>query len=140
MLAMNLAKIKHFPDSNDEGITGLPKLVSFCSEQAHYSAIKNSALLGFGAKNVISVKCDDRGKMIPEELERHVKEVKEAVCIVFIRTEGPALSRKTNILGLHILFVCFLFYLRINLFVHCRVKCRRNIPNSLIEAFTFHFG
>ena len=76
---MNVARIKRFPASKEEGIVGLPKLASFCSEQAHYSAQKNSALLGYGAGNCHAIKCDSRGKMIPEELEKKIKEVEKEV-------------------------------------------------------------
>ena len=79
MLAMNLARIKRFPESKTTGLSGLPKLVNFCSEQAHYSAKKNSMLLGFGEENSVAVKCDQRGKMIPEELEKCVLDAKSKV-------------------------------------------------------------
>ena len=79
LLAMNMARIKRFPESKNDGIYGLPKLVSFCSEQAHYSAQKNSALLGFGETNCRTVKCDERGKMIPAELEKKIQQAKDEV-------------------------------------------------------------
>ena len=82
MLAMNVARIKRFPESKNEGLYGLPRLISFCSEQAHYSAQKNSALLGFGEENCRPVKCDDRGKIIPEELEKNILKAKNEVRLI----------------------------------------------------------
>nr|XP_009858609.1 cysteine sulfinic acid decarboxylase isoform X1 [Ciona intestinalis] len=76
-LSMNMARLWKFPETKSTGIYGLPKLVSFCSEQAHYSAKKNSTFLGYGTDNCWVVKCDDRGKMIPEEFEKLVLKCKD---------------------------------------------------------------
>ncbi|CAK8678895.1 cysteine sulfinic acid decarboxylase-like isoform X3 [Clavelina lepadiformis] len=78
MLAFNVARIKRFPESKAKGLYGLPKIVTFCSQQAHYSAQKNAALLGYGEDSCVAVKCDSHGKMIPEELERKIVETKNA--------------------------------------------------------------
>uniref|UniRef100_H2ZM90 Uncharacterized protein n=2 Tax=Ciona savignyi TaxID=51511 RepID=H2ZM90_CIOSA len=95
MLAMNVARLQKYPDSKSKGLYGLPRLVTFCSEQAHYSAEKNSTLLGLGTDNCWKVKCDNRGKMIPEEFEKRVIQCKNegAVPIMVVATAG------TTVLG-----------------------------------------
>ncbi len=40
---------------------------------------KGAALLGIGVGNVWSVECDERGRMIPAELEKRVREAKDKV-------------------------------------------------------------
>ena len=79
MLAFNAARIRRFPETKMKGITGLPPLAVFASDQAHYCAKKNSTVLGYGQDNCIGVKCDSRGKIIPEELEKAIVTAKEGV-------------------------------------------------------------
>lgn len=47
-------------------------MVVFTSEEAHYSVHKMSALLGIGESNVIEIKTDEIGRMIPDDLERQI--------------------------------------------------------------------
>ena len=47
--------------------------------QSHYSQKKSAALLGIGLKYVISVHCDDRGRMDPVCLENAVIQAQEKV-------------------------------------------------------------
>ncbi|KAG8139223.1 hypothetical protein E2320_001993, partial [Naja naja] len=42
----------------------------------HYSVKKAASFLGIGTQNVYFVKSDDRGKMIPEELEKQVQQAR----------------------------------------------------------------
>jgi len=42
------------------------------SEDGHYSLKKAANYLGFGTDNVVPVKTDDRGKIIPEDLEKNI--------------------------------------------------------------------
>jgi len=44
----------------------------FTSEDAHYSSSKLGAFMGLGAANIIGVKTDHRGKMIPSALEEAI--------------------------------------------------------------------
>ncbi len=46
---------------------------AFVNEQAHYSFETAANVLGIGAKNVVKVKSDENGKMIPSELEREIR-------------------------------------------------------------------
>ncbi|RMC05234.1 hypothetical protein DUI87_18418 [Hirundo rustica rustica] len=73
MYAMNLARYKFCPEIKEKGLSGLPRLVLFASEECHYSMKKAASFLGIGTENVYFIKTDERGKMIPEELEKQVQ-------------------------------------------------------------------
>lgn len=47
-------------------------MVVFASEEAHYSIQKMSSLLGIGEANVIDIKTNEFGSMIPEDLEKQI--------------------------------------------------------------------
>ncbi|XP_018779690.1 cysteine sulfinic acid decarboxylase isoform X2 [Serinus canaria] len=76
MLAMNVARFRRFPESRSRGNWDLPRLGLFASQESHYSILKGAALLGIGTDNVHLVRTDQRGKMIPEELEKEIQRVK----------------------------------------------------------------
>uniref|UniRef100_A0A4W3H553 Glutamate decarboxylase 1-like n=1 Tax=Callorhinchus milii TaxID=7868 RepID=A0A4W3H553_CALMI len=67
-----VARYKRFPEVKTQGAANLPRLVLFTSELSHYSIKKAAAVLGIGTDNVILVKCDERGKLIPAELEAKI--------------------------------------------------------------------
>ncbi|XP_068956865.1 glutamate decarboxylase 1-like [Petaurus breviceps papuanus] len=71
-----VARYKKFPEIKTKGMTVLPQIVLFVSEHSHYSIKKIAAVLGIGTDNVIEVKCDERGKMIPLELEENILRAK----------------------------------------------------------------
>ncbi|NXM82524.1 CSAD decarboxylase, partial [Oenanthe oenanthe] len=75
-LAMNVARFRRFPESRSKGTWDLPRLALFASQESHYSILKGAALLGIGTDNVHLVQTDERGKMIPEELEKEIQRVK----------------------------------------------------------------
>jgi len=76
LLAMAVARSTKFPNVRHTGTSGLPCMTVFCSDQAHFSAQKNSMVLGIGSDNCIAVKSDNRGKMVVSELKRAVDEAK----------------------------------------------------------------
>ncbi|XP_065510438.1 cysteine sulfinic acid decarboxylase isoform X2 [Caloenas nicobarica] len=76
MYAMNVARFHRFPHSRQSGNWALPRLVLFASRESHYSVLKGAAFLGIGTDNVRLVGTDDRGKMIPEELEKEIERAK----------------------------------------------------------------
>uniref|UniRef100_A0A8B9MLU7 Cysteine sulfinic acid decarboxylase n=1 Tax=Accipiter nisus TaxID=211598 RepID=A0A8B9MLU7_9AVES len=76
MYAMNVARFHHFPESRQKGSWALPRLALFTSRESHYSIQKGAAFLGIGTDNVHLVGTDERGKMIPEELEKEIQRVK----------------------------------------------------------------
>ena len=72
LVAMFSARNKVLPESRFEGYDRNEKLTAFVNEQAHYSFETAANILGIGAKNVIKVKSDKNGKLIPEELEKEI--------------------------------------------------------------------
>nr|XP_039266619.1 acidic amino acid decarboxylase GADL1-like [Styela clava] len=95
MLATNLARYHKFPDVKGKGIIGGPRLVMFASNQAHYSVVKNAALMGIGSDNCIKIACDNEGRMIVSELEKEIQKAKNegAIPIFVVATAG------TTVLG-----------------------------------------
>ncbi|CAB1326238.1 unnamed protein product [Coregonus sp. 'balchen'] len=78
-----LARYHFFPEVKTKGMTALPRLILFTSAHSHYSVKKSAAVLGIGSENVVVVKCDDRGKMIPAELESSIITAKDQGCVPF---------------------------------------------------------
>ena len=81
MYSMILARDRAEPESRTKGPSG--KLVAFCSEQSHYSYRKSAMVMGLGMDNMVKVKCDERGAMIPEELEKEILAAKERGMVPF---------------------------------------------------------
>lgn len=76
LYAVLCARHKLFPNYKEKGLKNLPQLVMYTSEHSHYSMKGSGMVMGLGTDNVIEVPCDDRGRMIPSELERLVREAK----------------------------------------------------------------
>jgi len=72
LMAMFSARNKAIPESRFEGYNNTLKLTAFVNEQAHYSFEIAANVLGIGANNVIKVKSDMFGKIIPSELEKEI--------------------------------------------------------------------
>ncbi|ODM92267.1 Glutamate decarboxylase [Orchesella cincta] len=74
LYAIIVARHSMFPDYKKNGLRELPKpLVMFTSEHCHYS-IKSAAMVtGLGTQNCVEVPADEKGRMIPAELERLVQ-------------------------------------------------------------------
>uniref|UniRef100_A0A4W3ICS1 Glutamate decarboxylase 1 n=1 Tax=Callorhinchus milii TaxID=7868 RepID=A0A4W3ICS1_CALMI len=77
MYGIMAARYKYFPDVKVKGMSAAPKLILFTSEHSHYSIKKAGAALGFGTDNVILLKCDKRGKVMPSDLEAKIIEAKQ---------------------------------------------------------------
>ncbi|KAM6456851.1 glutamate decarboxylase 1-like isoform 1-T1 [Liasis olivaceus] len=71
-----VARYKRYPEVKTKGMAALPEIILFVSEHSHYSIKKAAAVVGIGMDNVIAIKCDERGKMIPSELEGNIIKVK----------------------------------------------------------------
>uniref|UniRef100_A0A8C4ERQ5 Glutamate decarboxylase-like protein 1 n=1 Tax=Dicentrarchus labrax TaxID=13489 RepID=A0A8C4ERQ5_DICLA len=84
MYAVNLARYHHFPDIKEAGLSAVPRLVMFTSQECHYSISKAAALMGIGTKNVYMVPSDNRGKMIPSALELLIKTAKSEGAVPFM--------------------------------------------------------
>uniref|UniRef100_A0A8B9LWA4 Glutamate decarboxylase 1 n=1 Tax=Astyanax mexicanus TaxID=7994 RepID=A0A8B9LWA4_ASTMX len=86
MYSVMIARYKHFPEVKTKGMTAAPRLVLFTSEhivfsQSHYSIKKASAALGFGTENLILLSTDERGRVIPADLEAKVIDAKKRGCV-----------------------------------------------------------
>lgn len=95
LIAMFSARNKMVPESRFEGYDKNLKLKAFVSDQAHYSFETAANVLGIGAKNVIKVRSDKNGMMIPSELENEIK-------ASFARNEKPffvAATCATTLMG-----------------------------------------
>nr|KAF6353265.1 glutamate decarboxylase 1 [Pipistrellus kuhlii] len=77
MYSIMAARYKFFPEVKTKGMAAVPNLVLFTSEHSHYSIKKAGAALGFGTDNVILIKCNERGKIIPADLEAKIIEAKQ---------------------------------------------------------------
>ncbi|OCT76335.1 glutamate decarboxylase 1 isoform X1 [Xenopus laevis] len=73
LYSLQAARYKYFPLVKTKGMAALPQIAVFTSEQSHYSFRKAASVLGIGTDNVIAVKCDERGKMIPSDLEDKIQ-------------------------------------------------------------------
>nr|CAD7585515.1 unnamed protein product [Timema genevievae] len=84
LYAFLAARHKMFPYYKEKGLSSIPgQLVMYTSDQCHYSVKSCASVGGLGTDNCIEVPSDDRGRMIPEELERLVLERKSRGHIPF---------------------------------------------------------
>lgn len=79
LVALLCARNAKFPQFKEQGFAACNSLIPviFVSEEAHYSYLKAANCVGLGTKNVIKVASDQQGRMIPEELELKIKEIRE---------------------------------------------------------------
>jgi len=73
---MLLARQHLFPELKIKGLFGSKPIVAFTSEESHYSIVKGANMLGLGVENVVKVRTDEGGRMIPEELDKSIKQVR----------------------------------------------------------------
>ncbi|XP_048366562.1 glutamate decarboxylase 2 isoform X2 [Sphaerodactylus townsendi] len=84
MYAMLIARFKMFPEVKEKGMAAIPRLVAFTSEHSHFSVKKGAAALGIGTDSVVLIRVDERGKMIPSDLERRIVEAKQKGFVPFL--------------------------------------------------------
>lgn len=77
MYGMVLARYKMIPNVKKKGLAGLPPLVCFTSEAGHYSISKGAHWLGLGTDHVYKIKCDELGRMRPDELKAAITEARK---------------------------------------------------------------
>ncbi|KAH8692677.1 pyridoxal phosphate-dependent transferase [Talaromyces proteolyticus] len=65
-----------YPKTKEEG-NGSYKFVLFTSDHGHYSIEKASQMLGFGSNAVWSVPVDQKGRIIPSELENLIQQARD---------------------------------------------------------------
>ena len=73
LIAMLSARNHQFPDIRHNGMSGTGRLTAYISDQSHYSLDTAANLLGVGTDNVVKIKSDRGGRLIPQELEKAIK-------------------------------------------------------------------
>lgn len=108
MLSMLCARARACPEVAQHGMSvgDAPLLRAFVSTQCHYSLKKAACTLGLGAHAVVSVPCDARGCMLPDALERTLRDCIAAgerpfyVCAVAGTTVTGAIDPLNDIAGI----------------------------------------
>ena len=72
MLGMLCARQAKQPLSSHSGFNGT-EMVAFVSEESHYSFSIASNVIGIGQSNLIKVRCNEDGQMLPESLEDEIQ-------------------------------------------------------------------
>jgi len=75
LYGLHLARSRADPEYVKRGAVGGAQYVALTSDQSHYSYLKSARLTGLGADNLVSVRTDANGKMVPEALEVAIGEV-----------------------------------------------------------------
>ncbi len=71
--ALKVALNERIPAVRGEGMTGAAGRPTFyASTQAHYSLERVADMLGLGRSGMRAIPCDERGRIVPEELERRI--------------------------------------------------------------------
>lgn len=78
MYGLMLARHQLNPKIKMEGLCQSQPMVIYTSEDSHYSVLKAANWMGIGFNNVVKVKTDQWGRMIPEELRKAVHQTIEA--------------------------------------------------------------
>jgi len=73
LMGLAMAREARTP-GNEHGLWGGGAGVIYASEQVHMAVPKAVAMLGIGRDHLRYIPCDDRYRMIPEELERAIRE------------------------------------------------------------------
>ncbi|WP_298895941.1 aminotransferase class V-fold PLP-dependent enzyme [uncultured Psychroserpens sp.] len=69
-MAVLMARDKYNPSARNEGINNTMTL--YTSEASHYSIAKNAAFIGVGRQQVRTIKTNDRGEMLSEDLDAKI--------------------------------------------------------------------
>ena len=72
LLGMLCARQAKTPMSSHSGFDGT-KMVAFVSEESHYSFSIASNVIGIGHSNLIKVRCNEDGQMLPEALDEEIQ-------------------------------------------------------------------
>ena len=62
-------------DFAETGLQYAPPVTVFVAEDTHASNLAALRYLGFGTNNIVAVACDDQGRMITDDIARHVARV-----------------------------------------------------------------
>lgn len=72
MYGFHLGRYSKFPLTKQEG--NPPGLAMFTSEESHYSTAKGASFLGIGMQNLISVKTNELGQILVDDLEEKIND------------------------------------------------------------------
>jgi glutamate/tyrosine decarboxylase-like PLP-dependent enzyme len=72
MYGFHVSRFRKFPSAKQEG--NPLGLVMFTSEESHYSTSKGASFLGIGMRNLISVKTNELGQMLVDDLESKIND------------------------------------------------------------------
>ncbi|GMR43639.1 hypothetical protein PMAYCL1PPCAC_13834, partial [Pristionchus mayeri] len=85
LYAMLAARHHMYPRSKHLGVSDLPTLCAFTSEDSHYSIKAAAATSGIGTDYCFNIPVDSSGRMIPEALEAKVVQCKkDGLCPFFV--------------------------------------------------------
>ncbi|XP_071533758.1 glutamate decarboxylase [Panulirus ornatus] len=77
LYAAMAARHKMFPEYKTKGLRALPgELCMFTSIHSHYSLKGAASAMGLGTDNLLEVPVDEKGRMIPAELDRMIQDAK----------------------------------------------------------------
>ncbi|GJQ68694.1 hypothetical protein Trydic_g17231 [Trypoxylus dichotomus] len=82
--AISCARHKFNPSIKENGLHGLPRLVLYTSEDAHYSVKKLASFIGLGSNNVYPIKTDGRGRMCMQHLKEQIEKTLSEDAIPFM--------------------------------------------------------
>ena len=74
MYAISLARHRLDPSIKERGLYTHQPLAIFSSDQCHYSIQKGASFMGLGKASIFDVATDANGAMIPQELEKRLRE------------------------------------------------------------------
>lgn len=72
-MGLQMARFRAHPEVNSKGLYGLAPMKVITSDVSHYSIKKGMLLIGAGTDNIVFVKTDPNGRMIPVELEKTIQ-------------------------------------------------------------------
>ncbi|KAF8359513.1 unc-25 [Pristionchus pacificus] len=85
LYAMLAARHHMYPRSKHLGVSDLPTLCTFTSEDSHYSIKSAAAVSGIGTDYCFNIPVDSCGRMIPEALEAKIVQCKkDGLCPFFV--------------------------------------------------------
>ena len=73
LIAMLSARNRLLPEIRHRGMSGIDRLTAYISDQSHYSLDTAANLLGIGTDNVVKIKSDKSGRLIPADLETAIQ-------------------------------------------------------------------
>ena len=72
-MAIHISRHRLHPDFSKKGLYGCKPMKIMTSEVSHYSMKKGANLCGVGTDNLVYVKTDESGRMIPDELDKAIQ-------------------------------------------------------------------